>query len=91
MTKVVIHNENILASVIGPTGVEHRRLANRVMEEALDQANLSEVSSFFPSARTVINIGRQGGPEGIPSPCHQGSKRAWLINGNQSGPSRDMH
>jgi (R)-2-hydroxyacyl-CoA dehydratese activating ATPase len=41
MTKVVIMNEAMLASVIGPTGPEHRKLANRVMEEALAQANLS--------------------------------------------------
>ncbi len=31
----------MLASVIGPTGPEHRKLANRVMEEALAKANLS--------------------------------------------------
>jgi len=40
MTKVVIMNQAILASVIGPTGPEHRKLANRVMEEALAKANL---------------------------------------------------
>ncbi len=41
MTKVVIVNGSILASVIGPTGVEHRRLAHQVMAEALNQAGLS--------------------------------------------------
>ena len=41
MTKVVIKNETILSYIIGPTGAEHRRLAYRVMEEALAQANLS--------------------------------------------------
>jgi len=41
MTKVVIMDEVVLASVIGPTGAEHRRLANKVMEEALERANLS--------------------------------------------------
>ncbi len=41
MTKVVIMNRAILASVIGPTGPEHRKLANRVMEEALAKARLS--------------------------------------------------
>jgi predicted CoA-substrate-specific enzyme activase len=41
MTKVVIMNGEILASVIGPTGPEHRKLANRVMEEALSKAKLS--------------------------------------------------
>lgn len=40
MTKVVIKNEQILSSVIGPTGAEHRRLAYRVMEEALTKAKL---------------------------------------------------
>jgi predicted CoA-substrate-specific enzyme activase len=40
MTKVVIMNEAILASVIGPTGPEHRKLANQVMEEALGKARL---------------------------------------------------
>jgi len=41
MTKVVIMNRAVLASVIGPTGPEHRKLANRVMEEALARAGLS--------------------------------------------------
>ena len=41
MTKVVIMNQAIVASVIGPTGPEHRKLANRVMEEALAKAKLS--------------------------------------------------
>ncbi len=40
MTKVVIMNDSVLASVIGPTGPEHRKLANRVMEEALGKAKL---------------------------------------------------
>jgi len=40
MTKVVIMNQATLASVIGPTGPEHRKLANQVMEEALTRANL---------------------------------------------------
>jgi predicted CoA-substrate-specific enzyme activase len=43
MTKVVIINadEEILARVVSHTGAEHRRLANKVMEEALGQADLS--------------------------------------------------
>jgi len=41
MTKAVIMNGGIIASVIGPTGPEQRRLANKVMEEALDRAHLS--------------------------------------------------
>ncbi len=40
MTKVVIMGDSVLASVIGPTGPEHRKLANRVMEEALKKAKL---------------------------------------------------
>ena len=43
MTKVVIidEDEKILSRVECHTGAEHRRLANKVMEEALAQANLS--------------------------------------------------
>ena len=40
MTKAVILNHGIIASVIGPTGPEQRRLANKVMEEALKKAAL---------------------------------------------------
>jgi predicted CoA-substrate-specific enzyme activase len=40
MTKVVICSDKIEASLIGPTGPEHRKLANRVMEEALTSARL---------------------------------------------------
>jgi predicted CoA-substrate-specific enzyme activase len=41
MTKVVILNDGIIASIIGPTGPEQRRLANKVMEEALRKAAIS--------------------------------------------------
>ena len=43
MTKVVIidGNEAICARVVNHTGAEHRRLANKVMEEALLQSGLS--------------------------------------------------
>ena len=43
MTKVAIidEDEKILARLESHTGAEHRRLANKVMEEALRQANLS--------------------------------------------------
>lgn len=47
MTKVVILNQTMLASVIGPTGPEHRKLANRVMEEALARAKLSFVDITY--------------------------------------------
>jgi len=41
MTKALILNEGIIASIIGSTGPEQRRLANKVMEEALKKADLS--------------------------------------------------
>jgi len=41
MTKVVIMNEAILASFVASTGPEQRKLAHKVMEEALAQAGLS--------------------------------------------------
>jgi predicted CoA-substrate-specific enzyme activase len=40
MTKAVILNEGIIASIIGPTGPEQRRLANKVIEEALKKVAL---------------------------------------------------
>jgi predicted CoA-substrate-specific enzyme activase len=40
MTKVVIMDEEIVASIVGPTGPEHRRLADQVMAEALKEADL---------------------------------------------------
>jgi predicted CoA-substrate-specific enzyme activase len=40
MTKVVILGEDRQTSLIGPTGPEHRKLANRVMEEALGSAGI---------------------------------------------------
>jgi predicted CoA-substrate-specific enzyme activase len=40
MTKVAIMGDTLVSSVIGPTGPEHRRLANKVMEEALASASL---------------------------------------------------
>ena len=91
MTKAIILEDRVIASVIGPTGPEQRRLANKVMEEALRKAGLSfdamtyivstgygrinvpfadkqvteischarGVSSLFPQARTIIDIGGQ--------------------------------
>lgn len=41
MTKVAIMGEALVASIIGPTGPEHRQLANKVMEQALAKANLA--------------------------------------------------
>ena len=40
MTKVVIMDKEIIASIVGPTGPEHRRLADQVMAEALRGADL---------------------------------------------------
>ncbi len=52
MTKVVILNGGIITSVIGPTGPEQRRLANRVMEDALEKASLS-----FPQITYIVSTG----------------------------------
>ena len=52
MTKAVILNKGIIASVIGPTGPEQRRLANKVMEEALIQAGIS-----FQAMTFVVSTG----------------------------------
>ncbi|MFZ7110843.1 MAG: acyl-CoA dehydratase activase [Desulfatiglandales bacterium] len=52
MTKAVILDEGIAASVIGPTGPEHRMLANRVMQEALDLAGIR-----FPSVTYIVSTG----------------------------------
>jgi (R)-2-hydroxyacyl-CoA dehydratese activating ATPase len=40
MTKAVIFDKRVIASVIGPTGPEQRRLADKVMREALKNAGL---------------------------------------------------
>ncbi len=52
MTKVVILNTGIVASVIGATGPEQRRLANKVMEEAVRQASLS-----FQAITYIVSTG----------------------------------
>jgi len=52
MTKAVILNRGVIASVIGPTGPEQRRLANKVMEEALKKAALS-----FEAITAVVSTG----------------------------------
>jgi len=58
MTKVVIMDEATLASVIGPTGPEHRKLANRVMEEALGRAKLAfdEITYVVATGYGRINV-----------------------------------
>ena len=60
MTKVVIidRDDDIQARLVGPTGAEHRRLANKVMAEALEQANLSfdEISYVVGTGYGRINV-----------------------------------
>ena len=58
MTKVAIVSDSLSASVIGPTGPEHRRLANRVMEEALNQAGLrfDQLSYVVATGYGRINV-----------------------------------
>ncbi|MBW1771848.1 MAG: 2-hydroxyglutaryl-CoA dehydratase [Deltaproteobacteria bacterium] len=52
MTKVVILDDEVMASVTGPTGPEQRRLANRVMAEALERAGLA-----FEDIRYIVSTG----------------------------------
>ena len=52
MTKAVILNNGIITSIIGPTGPEQRRLANKVMEEALKKADLS-----LPAITYIVSTG----------------------------------
>ena len=60
MTKVVIidADEAIRARVESHTGAEHRRLANKVMEQALGQANLSfsEIAYVVATGYGRINV-----------------------------------
>jgi predicted CoA-substrate-specific enzyme activase len=60
MTKLVIINddEEICTSVIKHTGAEHRRLANRVMEEALKQVGLpfDEIAYVVATGYGRINV-----------------------------------
>jgi predicted CoA-substrate-specific enzyme activase len=60
MTKVVIidQGEVICASVVKHTGAEHRRLANKVMEEALAQAGLEfdKIAYIIATGYGRINV-----------------------------------
>ncbi len=59
MTKVAIVGDGeIVASFIGPTGPEHRKLANKVMEEALSRAGLSfgDLSYVVATGYGRINV-----------------------------------
>jgi len=59
MTKVVITNDvSIVASVIGPTGAEHRSLAHRVIIEALSKAGISfnQINFLVATGYGRINV-----------------------------------
>ncbi len=58
MTKVVIISDEIKASVIGSTGPEHRKLANKVMENALSRAGLSfkDIAYVIATGYGRINV-----------------------------------
>jgi predicted CoA-substrate-specific enzyme activase len=58
MTKVVISDGDKYTSVIKPTGPEHRKLANKVMEEALSAAGLrlNEISYIVATGYGRINV-----------------------------------
>jgi (R)-2-hydroxyacyl-CoA dehydratese activating ATPase len=60
MTKVVItgKNSDLCSAVKGPTGPEHRRLANEVMREALEKAGLQldEVSFIVATGYGRFNV-----------------------------------
>jgi (R)-2-hydroxyacyl-CoA dehydratese activating ATPase len=58
MTKVVIVGDRVEASLIGPTGPEHRKMANKVMEEALGKARLvfKDLSYIVATGYGRINV-----------------------------------
>ena len=76
MTKVVIidTDDRLLAQVIKHTGAEHRRLANKVMEEALEQAGIA-----FEDLAYVIATGY--GRMTVPFADHQISEIACHARG----------
>lgn len=47
MTKVALMDEEVISTIIGPTGPEQRRLANKVMERALEKAGLPFTSITY--------------------------------------------
>jgi predicted CoA-substrate-specific enzyme activase len=58
MTKVVIVGNGKETSLIGPTGPEHRKLANRVMEQALQRVGIafSDVTYIVATGYGRINV-----------------------------------
>jgi len=60
MTKVVLmdKSDNLLSTIKGPTGPEHRRLANEVMRQALEQAGLqiNDISYIVATGYGRLNV-----------------------------------
>jgi len=60
MTKVVLIDttDSILSAIKGPTGPEHRQLANEVMKRALEQANLqlNDISYIIATGYGRVNV-----------------------------------
>lgn len=58
MTKAVVLGTDVESSVIGPTGPEHRKLANMVMQEALEKAGIafSDVAFVVATGYGRINV-----------------------------------
>jgi len=60
MTKVVLTDEsgNLLSTIKGPTGAEHRRLANEVMRQALEEASLKidDISYIVATGYGRLNV-----------------------------------
>jgi predicted CoA-substrate-specific enzyme activase len=58
MTKVVIMAEGVVSRVVGASGPEHRRLANRVMETALTEAglNFKDIAYVVATGYGRINV-----------------------------------
>jgi predicted CoA-substrate-specific enzyme activase len=60
MTKVVLMDKagNLLSFVKGPTGAEHRQLANEVMRQALEQASLQihDISYIIATGYGRLNV-----------------------------------
>ena len=60
MTKVVLTDKagNLLSTIKGPTGVEHRQLANKVMRQALKEASLQidDISYIVATGYGRLNV-----------------------------------
>jgi predicted CoA-substrate-specific enzyme activase len=60
MTKVVLTDKssNLLSTIKGPTGAEHRQLANEVMRQALEQASLQidDISYIVATGYGRLNV-----------------------------------